>query len=390
MRSWNRLAQLPLRRVIGLMSGTSVDGIDAAMVEIEGCGPSLRLRSVVESDTVPFDPAIRERIHTLFDGHVADICEMNVILGELFAQAALQVIEKADLKPRHVHLIGSHGQTIYHVPRGGERTASSLQIGEPSVIAERTGITTVANFRPRDIAAGGEGAPLVPYVDWTLCRRENETIALQNIGGIANVTVVTPDINDLLAFDTGPGNMIIDAAVSLTTGGAETFDRDGRTAASTSPDRELANRLLSDPWLTLNPPKSTGREYWGVQYVEKLVREGITADARLVASMTELAAQSIYRAYTDFIFPRFDVSAIYLSGGGDRNPVLRTRLVNLFAPLPVRSSTDLGLPVDGKEAIAFAILANETICGHPSNVPGATGAEGPRVLGVICPGGIRG
>lgn len=388
MPPWTAIASLPVRRIVGLMSGTSVDGVDAALVEVSGSGQSLRLERIFASLTLPYTSEERLRIHALFGGHVADICEMNFLLGERFAEAALAVIAEAGLRPEDVHLIGSHGQTIYHIPRGQHRRPSTLQIGEPAIIAERTGITTVANFRPRDIAAGGEGAPLVPYVDWALCRRPDETVALQNIGGIANVTVVTPELDDLLAFDTGPGNMVIDAATSLATQGRQSFDEDGRIATSSSPDMAVVEELLRDPYFALPPPKSTGREYWGAQYVERLVERftGSRPVVSLVSDLTELVARTIHDAYARFIFPRFEIGSVYLSGGGQKNPVLRRRLEDLFAPVPVTDSSALGLPVEAKEAIAFAVLANETICGSPSNVPGATGALGRRILGVIVPG----
>ena len=245
----SRIEQADIRRVVGLMSGTSVDGIDAALIEVSGAGNSLRLENVLATTEIPYDAETRQRIHDLFDGTTTAICEMNVVLGELFAQAAIEVIRESGLSPKDVHIIGSHGQTIYHIPRGGDQTPSSLQIGEISVIAERTGITTVGNFRARDIAAGGEGAPLVPYVDWALCHRDEETIALQNIGGIANVTVVTPGIQNLVAFDTGPGNMIIDAAVHLATEGEASYDKDGRMAVLRRPDNALGKRVVAGPVL---------------------------------------------------------------------------------------------------------------------------------------------
>jgi len=384
MTNWKRLAELPLRRVLGLMSGTSVDGVDAALVEISGTGDSLRLEGVLAALTLPYSPEEQHRIHALFDGHVADICEMNMVLGERFAEAALAAIAKAGLTRGDVHIIGSHGQTIYHIPRGQSRGASTLQIGAPAVIAERTGITTVADFRPRDIAAGGEGAPLVPYVDWAVCHEDNRTICLQNIGGIANVSVVTPRLSDLLAFDTGPGNMVIDAAAQRATDGRMSFDDGGRIAASTMPDEGRVLELLADPYFSSAPPKSTGREYWGAQYVDRIAAR-YSDPAALVCDMTELVARSIYDAYARFVFPCYRVDAVYLSGGGQRNPTLAQRLRDLFAPIPVHDSSSLGLPADFKEAIAFAVLANETICGTPSSVPGATGASGPRVLGSIVP-----
>lgn len=393
MMDWMTLHELPMRRIVGLMSGTSVDGIDAALIEVSGTGESLHLRGILATSVRPYSPEERSRIHELFDGSVAGICEMNALLGEWFAEAALEIIEQAGMKPPDIHLIGSHGQTIYHIPRQpAERDAgrypSTLQIGSASVIAERTGITTVADFRPRDMAAGGEGAPLVPYVDWALFRRSGETIALQNIGGISNVTIVTPALNDVLAFDTGPGNMVIDAATEIATGGAAPYDEDGVIAASGTVNERIVEELLSHGYFDLSPPKSTGRELWGVEFVHALhERYGTTCGGEdLVATLTEFVARSVYRAYERFVFPRHDLSGVYLSGGGERNPVLVRRLRELFRPLPVWSSDKLGIPADAKEAIAFAVLANETICGTPANVPTATGASGSRVLGVTCPG----
>jgi anhydro-N-acetylmuramic acid kinase len=391
--NWNELAQLPVRRIVGLMSGTSVDGIDAALVEISGTGADLRLERIVGTCERPYSAYEKARIHALFDGGVADICEMNVLIGEWFAEATLSVIHECGLTPSDIHLIGSHGQTIYHIPptshapQGEERAASSLQIGEPQVIAERTGIATIANFRARDLAAGGHGAPLVPYVDWALFRDPNRTIALQNIGGIANVTVVTPELADLVAFDTGPGNMVIDAATSFATEGKLSFDENGVIAARREPNETRIAEYLRDRYFEEAPPKSTGREYWGAQYVKALSVAYITGNKRqLVSDMTELAARSIYDAYDRFILSQHNLDAIYLSGGGAYNPTLRSRLVELFSPIPVTLVDDLGIPSDAKEAVAFAILANETVCGTASNVMNATGASRPCVLGHMVPG----
>ena len=261
-----------------------------------------------------------------------------------------------------------------------------MQIGDPSVIAEITGITTVADFRARDIAAGGEGAPLVPYVDWALCRRSDSTIALQNIGGIANVTVVTPNLDGVVAFDTGPGNMVIDAAAGIATGGMLGYDEDGRIASAHDADEGLVVELLRDDYFSKPPPKSTGREYWGADYVSAVAGRWDGSPECLVSTMTEFVARSIGDAYERYVFPRHEPAAVYLSGGGRRNPVLTARLGEILAPVPVGDSSELGLDVDFKEAIAFAVLANETICGQASNVPSATGARGPRVLGVVSPG----
>lgn len=393
MTHWTRFHELPTRRIVGLMSGTSVDAVDAALVSVSGTGGTLRLEEIVATTERPFSQSEAQRIHALFDGNVADICEMNVLIGEWFAEAALGVIEAAGLRPEDVHLIGSHGQTIYHIPRNPSgkdagRKPSTLQIGSAAVIAERTGITTVADFRPRDMAAGGEGAPLVPYVDWALCRDPNRTIALQNIGGIANLTVVTPSLDGVLAFDTGPGNMVIDAAAAFATDGVVSYDRDGEIAASGEVDDTLLAELLAYDYFSIVPPKSTGREMWGTQLVRELSGRYSDPASRhdLVATMTELVARSIDDAYERFVLPHHAVEEVYVSGGGGRNPVLMRRLGELLAPVSVLDSSALGIPADAKEAIAFAILANETISGSPSNVPSATGAAGRRVLGHIVPG----
>ena len=384
--AWNSLHALNRRLVVGLMSGTSADGVDGALVEITGAGADLSL-DLLAWRTDHFPREERRRIHSLFDGNVADICEMNVLLAERFAEAALRVIAQAGLSPSDVHLIGSHGQTVFHIPRRGSQTPSSLQIGEPAVIAERTGITTVANFRPRDIAAGGEGAPLVPYADWVLFRKPGQVRCLLNIGGIANVTIVTPDLDDVVAFDTGPGNMVIDAAMVWATNGKDTYDESGAIAAEARHDDSLLNRLLDDAYLEQQPPKSTGREKFGQIFFDGVI-EGLDAtDSRTVVStMTSFVAQSIAQALQRFVSPKYDITEVVVTGGGASNLELVRRLGAAAHPLPVHHGDVLGIPPEAKEAISFAVLANETVCGQPSNVPGATGADGPRVLGAIVPG----
>jgi anhydro-N-acetylmuramic acid kinase len=309
---------------------------------------------------------------------------MNFALGELFAEAALKVIAAADRSPSDIHLIGSHGQTIYHLPDADIR--STLQIGEPCVIAERTGIVTVADFRTRDVAAGGHGAPLIPYVDFILFSEPDRVRALHNIGGIANVTVVTPSFEGVFGFDTGPGNSLIDEFVRIMTGGASQFDSGGKLARSGSVDESLLEKLLEHPYLALEPPKTTGREMFGEELAQKLFsatpQEGHTD---MLATLTAFTARSIRDAYDKFIFPKTGIDELILSGGGCRNGFLVESIRDLFGSVPTFTSDEFGVPTDAKEALGFAVLANETICGAPSNVPAVTGASRPVVLGKIIP-----
>lgn len=374
------------RRVVGLMSGTSVDGIDAALVEIEGAGAGAGVE-LLAFRTYPFQPETRERIlRALASASAREVCELNFLLGEAFAAAVLKVIQEAGLEPRDVDLIGSHGQTVYHIPKAMAGVNSTLQIGDGAVIAERTGLPVVCDFRTRDIAAGGDGAPLVPYADFVLFNRSGRVRALQNIGGIANVTVLPGTVEEVFAFDTGPGNMIIDHVARAAAADEEAYDEGGELSALGVADEALLERLLDHEYLRLSPPKSTGREMFGQAYSQALV------DAYdplrlldLLATVVCFTADSIARAYRDFIFPRYKVDEVIVSGGGVHNATLLSRLRAALAPVPVRSLEDLGLSSDAKEAVAFAILANETIAGNPSNVPGATGALRPVVLGKIVP-----
>lgn len=376
------------RKVVGLMSGTSADGVDAALVEIEGCGLNTRFR-LIDFITYPFPENVLEQVFQLFQPascSVEDVCEMNFVLGNVFAQAALAAIKAAGLKTSEVDLIGSHGQTICHLPDRPVR--STLQIAEPAVIAYQTGIVTVGDFRVADVAAGGQGAPLVPYVDFLLLRDEEKSRAVQNIGGISNVTVLPAggSTEDILAFDTGPGNMMIDGTVRLITDGLKGYDRDGEMASKGEPNQHLLQKLLSHPFISRQPPKTTGREEFGAHFVREVVNEaremGI-GDAALLATVTAYTAECIYRNYELFILPKFSISEILVSGGGLRNLTLIEMLRERFHPVRVRSVEDFGLVSDAKEAIAFAILANETIHGNPGNVPGATGADRPVVLGKV-------
>ena len=376
--------------VIGLMSGTSVDGVDAALVEIRGAPPGLSV-ALLSFTAVPFDAENRARIFALFDpstGRVDQICQMNFAIGEWFAAAALQAIADAGLRPGEVDLIGSHGQTIYHAVGQDSPVKSTLQIGEAAVIAERTGITTVSDFRVADIAAGGQGAPLVSYVDWLLLRHPTLTRAVQNIGGIANVTYLPPDDDPagVLAFDTGPGNMLIDYAAGQATAGTQTFDQDGLLAASGQVDGALLAGLMAHPYLAQSPPKTTGREQFGVTLGTEIWTRALAQGLRgedIVATLTAFTAASIADAYRRFL-PHMPDEVI-LGGGGANNPTLVAMLNQRLAPSHVTTHETIGLSTKAKEAMAFAILAYETIHGRPGNLPSCTGARARTVLGKITP-----
>lgn len=378
---------------VGLMSGTSADGVDAALVEIEGNGPRSRIR-LIKALTLPYHPSVREEIHRISStetGRVDLICRLNFRLGELFAEAAVMVIREARLSPQDVDLIGSHGQTIHHLPPQEGEKGSTLQIGEPAVIAERTGITTVADFRTRDVAAGGHGAPLTPYVHRLLFGDPIRRRVVLNLGGIANVTVVVPEcgIMETMAFDTGPGNMAIDGAVKTITGGEMGFDPDGRMAADGRPDTVMLKSMLEHPFFRRKPPKSTGREEFGDTFLRSALKQAEERGLKkedIISTLTFLTAESVARALETFVYPRFEVDEVIVCGGGAWNRTLLKLLRGRLAPVELKRAEDCGVPSDYLEAIAFAILASETVHGNPANIPSVTGAERPVVLGKIIPG----
>ncbi|MCX7939970.1 MAG: anhydro-N-acetylmuramic acid kinase, partial [Thermoflexales bacterium] len=367
------------------MSGTSADGIDAALVELRGVPPHLTWR-LIQHTFMPYPPEVRAEILACFrpeQGSVDRICLLNATLGELFAEAALQCIRDAQLTTEKVDLIGCHGQTVWHVP--GRAT---LQLGEASVIAERTGLPVVSNFRARDIAAGGQGAPLVAYVDALLLSHPKFTRTALNIGGIANFTYLPPlgSSDKPFAFDTGPGNVLIDDAVQRLTRGALAFDRDGAIAASAEPNQDLLNMLLQHPYFSARPPKTTGRELFGADFGERLwiesQRLGVSGES-LVATLTLLTARTIADAHRMFL-PR-PPDQVLVSGGGSRNLTLMRWLTELLKPAEVLLTDAIGMPSAAKEAIAFAVLAYETWHGRTNNLPDATGAHHAVVLGQITP-----
>lgn len=357
-------------KVAGVMSGTSVDGIDVAILEFHTGF------NVLGHHSVPFPAGVREAILAVSNthAHTGQIARLNFLLGELFADAVIQTCAKLGIPVAALALIGSHGQTIFHagdpVEYFGYRIASTMQIGEPAIIAKRTGVTTIADFRPDDIAAGGKGAPLVPAVDFRLFRHPEIARIALNIGGIANITVIPAgaDIEDVRAFDTGPGNMAMDALM-----GEARFDRDGETARRGTVDRRLLDELLGDPYFDRPPPKTAGREQYGADFLQRFL--GLSqADA--LATAAELTVSSIGAAIRRYPATQ----EVIASGGGVQNGFLMERLRTELKPR-VMTSDDFGIPADAKEAVAFAILAYESFHGRAGNVASATGATRAVILG---------
>lgn len=382
--------------VLGLMSGTSADGIDAALAQISGEPPELRAKLVGHTSS-KFQAALRAEILRVAEQQAISagaLSQLNFRLGEAFAEAALAACKRFRVPPRKIALIGSHGQTIFHQgkPSGyiGKPIASTLQIGEPSVIAARTGITTVGDFRPADMALRGQGAPLVPYADYLLYRDKNLGRISLNLGGIANITIIPAGSKpeDVYAFDTGPANMLMDALVAHFTHGRERYDQGARLALKGRENAPLCAALLKEPYLYTKPPKSTGREYFGEEYVRKMIKLGRRYRATpndLIRTATWFTFASVRLAIEQFVLPRTKVHQLIVSGGGAENPLLYSALREFYEHngIAVMKSTAFGIPVDAKEAFAFALLAYETFHRRSGNLPGATGARGPAILGKI-------
>src|SRR5712671_5165963 len=387
--------------VLGLMSGTSADAIDVALARISGAPPHLNAK-LLNHTSINFPPQLRKQI--------LRVAEQQPV----FAEAALTACRRFRIAPKKIALIGSHGQTIFHqgraIPYLGRPTASTLQIGEASIIAARTRITTVADFRPADIAQGGQGAPLVPYADSLLYRHEKLGRVSLNLGGIANITVIPANAkpSQVFAFDTGPANMLIDALVAHFTRNRQRYDQNARLAQQGRAIPALIDELMRDPYLKLAPPKSTGREYYGRTYLEKLLRLGQRHKAKpndLIRSATIFTALSIVDALNRFVLPKTKIHQLIVSGGGAQNPLIVTQLQAALGSVVVGArdtrarlrttrhsasprievvpSSQLGVPENAKESFAFALLAFETFHQRPSNIPSATGAHRPAILGKI-------
>ena len=422
--------------VLGLMSGTSADGIDIALARISDAPPHLNAK-LLGHTSFPFPPALRKEILRVAEQQpisAGELSQLNFRLGHLYADAVLAACKKFKVAPNRINLIGNHGQTIFHQGQPayyfGKPVASTLQIGEGSVIAARTRITTVSDFRPADMALGGQGAPLVPYADYLLYRDSKLGRVSLNLGGIANITVIPASAkpSQVFAFDTGPANILVDALVQHFTRGRQRYDEDARLAKSGEINRALIRLLLRDPYLKQPPPKSTGREYYGRAYVQKLLalaRGNKIKPNDLIATATMFTAASVMDALHRFVLPRHRINEIIVSGGGAQNPLIfeglsvfamsgakprdvystaspRKFFMEMQGPLSDESgqreprqssrenpsisvvpSSQFGVPEDAKEAFAFALLAYETFHQRPSNLPSATGARGPAILGKI-------
>ena len=351
--------------IAGIMSGTSLDGITIAAIDLNG-----KRWDLLEYTTLAYPKKLRERILAVSnaEAHTGEIARLNFELGEQYAKA----VQRLKSKPQ---LIGCHGQTVFHGP------GCTLQLGEAQVIAERTGIPVVSNFRSRDIAAGGQGAPLVPFVDYLLFKSPKISRVLLNIGGIANVTILPAAAKpeQVIAFDTGPGNMVIDQLAGIVTKGKQSYDKDGRLAKKGKPNAKLLQDLLADKYYKKKPPKSCGREQYGREFIARLLATKIDL-YDLIATATILTSVTIFEAIKDT-----NPGQLIAAGGGTKNPQIMNHLRGLMPNTQVQTTDDYGLPAEAKEAVAFAILAHQTWRRRPGTLPSATGARHPVVLGQITP-----
>ncbi|MBI9071557.1 MAG: anhydro-N-acetylmuramic acid kinase [Melioribacteraceae bacterium] len=379
--------------VVGLMSGTSLDGVDVALVEITGNGTNTKI-DLIGFIEYPFPEGLKSFVlkNSVKDtSNVEDICRLNFLFPQIYFDAVKTLCEKLKFDMADIDLIGSHGQTIHHLPQKekmfGYGVGSTLQIGDPSALAKLTGVTTVGDFRTADIAFGGQGAPLVPYFDYILFHSNDLNRALLNIGGISNFTILNKDKTqaDVLAFDTGPGNMIVDLLMRIFY--QKEFDANGDIAKSGKFNEELFNTLvLRDNFIEKEPPKSTGREYYGEEFLEPLLKEYKNIpNEDFINTVTNFTAYSIFRNYEKFVKDETEIDELFVSGGGARNLSLLESLKKYFGnDVQVKVIDEIGISSDAKEAICFAVLANETVCGNHSNIPRTTGASESTILGKIC------
>lgn len=374
---------------IGLMSGTSLDGIDAALVDIEGTGIKTKINLITfETYDIPED--IKAEIKTACldkESSSALICSLNFKIGKLLSDAVKAITIKAGIDSSDLSFVASHGQTIYHQPNDkGSLVKSTLQIGEPSIIAFENNVKVISNFRTMDMAAGGAGAPLVPYSEFILYGGRGENIALQNIGGIGNVTVIPPvdDMYQIRAFDTGPGNMMIDEACVKLLG--LNYDKNGDIARSGKLIDTLFSELCSHNYINQVPPKTTGREEFGEQFVNQILAKYNDHETKdIIRTFTEFTAYSIVENYKKFILNVVKLDKIIVGGGGAHNKFLLECIKKGIPHIPIFTQDELGYSSDAKEAIAFVVMGNETINGETSNVPSATGAKHMVILGNITP-----
>lgn len=389
----SQLSKKKSRYVIGLMSGTSVDGVDVVLTKIHGSGTKTKMRQI-GFITYSFPTQIKEMILRNAEtngGNVTEVCKLNFLIARVYVAAIKSLCKKIKFPLSKIDLIGSHGQTIHHLPKKeklfGYDTSSTLQIGDPSVIAKLTGILTIGDFRVGDVALGGEGAPLVPYFDYIIFYSNKKNRALLNIGGISNITVLDKKgkVEDVIAFDTGPGNMMIDYLAKKFFD--KDYDKDGRIASHGKFNSALFEFLkLNDTFIEKRPPKSTGREYYGKTFLSNITNKFIMLpNEDIIRTVTMFTVYAVYRNYQKFIMKKTKVDELIISGGGASNPVLVSDLKNYFGTsVEVKNIESLGISSDAKEAICFAVLANETISGNETNIPRVTGASKKTVLGKIC------
>lgn len=374
---FHRLLQPGPRVVAGIMSGTSLDGVDAAVVRLVGTGTAVQVETL-GFVSERYDAALRDAQAACVEAETSDVrlvSQLHARLGGRFAEAVESALAEAGLDRDALDLVGSHGQTVQHVPQpedcAGVPTRSTLQIGCPATIAARLGVPVVADFRAGDLALGGQAAPLAPYLDGALFAHPDETRVLLNLGGIANLTVLPPGGPPRAAFDTGPANMVVDALALRLTG--RPYDEAGALAARGTPDEALLADLLAADYFRQPPPKSTGREDFGTAYVDRLVADGPADPADLVATATALTARSVAEAVRQWVKPA--PTRVIASGGGVRNPTLMRMLAEAFAPIPLETTAAYGLDPDAKEAVLFALLAHEWASGVRTGIPAVTGAS---------------
>ena len=379
--------------VMGLMSGTSVDGVDACLARLEFVAGKLRYE-ILATYTQDMPDELRARLLKCMADKtmpLEELCALNVAVGELFAETALGLMKTHNISASQIDCIGSHGQTIYHwPPTAPGKLGGTLQIGEPSIIAEKTGVYTIGDFRPRDMAAGGQGAPLVCFADLLLFQDETIGRCIQNIGGIANVTVVPSHQSQkqaqkpVIAFDTGPGNMLMDTA--MTHFFNMTYDENGAIAAQGQINQSIMTALMKHPYLELRPPKTTGREQFGAPFLNELLTEfpGVSG-SDWIATLNLYTAQTIVDAYERFVFPAYDVAEMVVGGGGAYNATLLNNITSLFRArnraIAIKTHVDFGIHDKYKEALAFAILAWASLLRRPNNLPECTGASHPVIMG---------
>lgn len=377
--------------IIGLMSGTSADGVDVAVVRVFNSGTDTKVETVGWK-TFEFEEGLKKMILKNSQpetSRVDEICRLNFLLAQIYVDSIFKTLDEFGIKPSEVDLIGSHGQTIQHLPGEvemfGYKVKATLQIGDPGVIAKLSGIPTVGNFRVGDVALGGEGAPLVPYFDYLVFRSNKLNRLVLNIGGIANFTILKKncDVEDVFAFDTGPGNMVVDSLVKLFFN--KEFDEDGKIAEKGKVSNDLLQKMAQHPFIAKKPPKSTGREEFGSNFVAQILKwaeELSLTPEDIVSTATEFTVYAIYKNYENFVKPDVEIDEVIVSGGGARNKFMVKALERYFN-VPVKLTDEFGISSDAKEAICFAVLANETISGNPANIKSVTGAKDRTILGGI-------